>query len=114
MDQKQDTQISSFYEAIKKLGALYVENAKLTVAEKTTMLLSAVAIFMIYMLLGLAMLVFLIIGIANLLESVIAPFWSYLIVAGVFAVMILVLYFFRIQLIYNPVARFISKLFINP
>lgn len=114
MDQPSDNSISGIYEDIKRLGKLYIEDARYTLAEKVTLLLSAIAIFLICVMLAIAVLVFLAIGIANLLSSVIAPAWSYLIVSGIFIALIAVLILLRDHLVATPIARFVTKLFLRP
>lgn len=93
---------------------MYISNAQLTLAEKTTVLMSTIAIAFMVLLLSVVALLFIVIGIANWLESYIEPFWTFFIVAGVFLLMMAVLVIFRVKLVYNPIARFISKLFVNP
>lgn len=109
-----DNSISSLAESLKKLGKLYMENARYTAAEKITILLSAVMMFLIVYLLAIIILVFLVLGLAETLNASLSPFWVYLAVSGLFTLLLGVLYALRIKLVYNPVARFISKLFINP
>lgn len=114
MAEESKSYFTSIFDGLKQLGSLYVENVKLTAAEKVTALISAVALAIVALVLGLAMFVFLMMGIASLLESYIAPFWSYLIISGIFALIIAIMFIFRVKLVYNPVARFISRLFIEP
>lgn len=78
------------------------------------MLISVFAIAMLALMLSVIVMIFLVMGIATLLESYIEPFWTYFIVAGVFILIIALIVLLRIPLIYNPVARFISKLLLTP
>ncbi len=93
--------------------SLYLENARLTAAEKLSLLLSAIALYSLAMMLGMVALVFITMGIANLLAAYIAPFWTYLIIGGVFVAMTVILFIFRCQLLINPIARFISRLIVK-
>jgi len=114
MQENTHNDIPSLCSDAKKLGAMYLDFARLTAAEKATTLFSMLTIVILAVMLGMVVLVFLIMGIASLLESYIVPFWSYFIVAGVFILLAVVIYLFRDRLIYNPVARFMSRLLLNP
>lgn len=115
MTQNTDNNVSSMYQALRRLLVLYIENAKLTVAEKITHLVGAMAVCFIALLFGLVAFIFAVIGLATWLQAYIDPFWSYFIVAGAFILIILVLVIFRKWLIFNPIAKFMSRLIIeNP
>lgn len=115
MTSNTENPIGTLMAALRRIANLYVENAKLTVAEKVTQLMGALAVSMIVLLFGIVALVFLVIGVATWLEAYIAPFWSYMIVAGVVIVMIVAVVVLRKPLIYNPFAKFITQLIIeNP
>lgn len=93
---------------------MYVENVRLTSAEKLTVLFSSVALFVAAAVLGMIGLIFIAIGLASMLEDYIAPFWSYFIIAAVFLGIVAILIIFKTQIIINPIARFISKLLLDP
>lgn len=113
MAQNSDNQIGTLYSTLRRVAALYVDNAKLTASEKTTELLGALAVGMIVLQFGILTLVFLVIGMAAWLDAYLAPHWTFFIVAGVVALLIVTVVLLRKQLIYDPVARFISKLFLD-
>lgn len=112
-DDSQKT-LTSLYGDAKRLGSMYIDLARLTAAEKATALFSMLAIAILCVMLGMVVLVFLTMGIASLLESYIAPFWTFFIVAGVFIIVTILMIAFKEKLIFNPVARFMSKLLVNP
>lgn len=114
MSENIETKKTTIVDIIKQLAGLYLENAKLTTTEKLTMLFAGIALFAGVMFLALIAMIFIAIGIASLLESYIAPFWSYFIIAGIFILAVTVLFFFKEQLVENPIARFISKIFLTP
>ncbi len=93
---------------------MYVENIRLTSAEKLTVLFSSVALFVTAFVLGIIGMIFISIGLASMLEDYIAPFWSYFIIAAVFLCIVVILFVFKTQIIINPIARFVSKLLIDP
>ena len=105
---------SALIAALKRLGKLYLENAKYTAAEKITIFLGATALCIIVLILGLLAFLFTCFCIADLLATYLSPFWSYLIVTGIFILAIVVLCTFKNTLIFNPIARFISKLILDP
>lgn len=94
---------------------LQLDYAKLTATEKLTVLLSTIAFFALILILGLITLVFISIGIGHLLASTVAPYTAYLYVSAFYLVLLVLLIVFRNQIIFNPVSRFLSRLFLkNP
>lgn len=114
MSEQTETKKNNIVDSIKQLAGLYIENAKLTTTEKLTMLFAGIALTVGMMFLALIAMIFIAIGIASLLESYIAPFWSYFIIAAIFLILMVAVFFFRTQIIENPIARFISKIFLTP
>lgn len=106
--------VKNIYELGRRLIGLYLDNARLTAAEKMTLLFSSVALYSVVLVLAMVMMVFVSMGIATMLAEYIAPFWSYFIVAGVFLLVIVLLFVFKSQLLVNPIARFISSLLVSP
>lgn len=113
MEQK-NNKYMSFFEQAKRLISLYIYDIKLTSAEKLTVLLSSIAIFAIILVFASLFIVFASMAIAGLLESVMAPFFAYMIVALFFLLCGVLFYAFRIEIIINPISRFLSGLFIAP
>lgn len=113
MAESDNNTLTSLTSLLRRLAGLYIHSARLSAAEKLTLLFSAVALYSVAMILGMVALVFITMGIASVLAAYIAPFWSYFIVGGVFVVMIAALYLFRTQLLINPIARFISRLIVE-
>lgn len=104
----------NFFEQLKRLVSLYIDDVRLTTAEKLTILLSTIAIFAIVLLLLALFIVFVAMAVAHLLESVMAPFWAYMTVALFFLLAAVLFFAFRTELIINPVSRFLSRLFVAP
>ncbi len=113
MTQNSKSQISTLCGTLKRLASLYVDNAKLTMSEKTTELIGALAVGMIVLQFGILAMVFLVIGLSAWLDDYLSPQWTFIIVAGFIILLVLSIVFLRKQLIYNPIARFISKLFLD-
>lgn len=92
---------------------LEVEYAKLTVAEKFTVLLSAMIIGAICLLMGMVVLILLSLSLVELFKMMMVPALAYLAVSGIICLFILILYLLRNPLLLNPIARFITRLLIN-
>lgn len=97
-------------ELLKRLGALYVDNAKLTVTEKLTELVSAGVMLVVMLVLGVFGVAFLS-GACIELLALMLPLWAcYLIMVGVFVALIAALVLLKKKIVVNPIARFISRL----
>lgn len=92
---------------------LEVEYAKLTVAEKFTVLLSAMIIGAICLLMGMVVLILLSLSLVELFKMMMVPALAYIAVSGIICLLILILYLLRNPLLLNPIARFITRLLIN-
>lgn len=100
--------ISDFIEYVK----LKYDFAKLDVVDKLSVLISTVFIFLIMLLLGLAGLLYLSAACAILLGELFGSYvLALLTIGGVFAILCLVVYLFRMSLVVNPVVRLMVKLF---
>ncbi len=108
---KKENSFARLWQQIKSYVALNVENAKLTVAEKFTILVTAAAVCVLTLLLAVIILFFVSMGLAQLLAESVGMMWAYLIMAGAYLVLLIALILLRKVLITNPVARFITRLF---
>jgi len=106
--------IQAVFDSLKRLISLQLGYARLTAAEKCTVLLSATAFYSIAVILATLVLIFISVGIGHLLAGTWVGQFAYLFVAGLYAVLLVLLIVFRKRLIVNPVARFMSKLFVEP
>lgn len=88
--------------------------SKLTLAEKLSIILAQIAIFAIALLIGFSILMFLSFALVNTLSKATdSPALSYLIVAGIWALICLLIFTFKTVLIVNPITRFVTKLMFN-
>lgn len=99
--------------SLKRLVALYIENAKLTAAEKLTLLVSAAVLFIAAFLLATIAIAFGAVALLQLLELALSPIAAAAIMAGFFALLALLIFLLRKPLIVNPTARFMSKLIMD-
>lgn len=88
---------------------------KLTAVEKMAVLLSAIAFVAVVIILATFVVHHLFTALVGVLASALGCVWgAHLIVAGILLVVMLVVFAFKRQLIVDPVARFVSKLFLKP
>ena len=100
---------------IKKYVTLQVDYTKYTVTEKMVVLLSATATALILGALGFGVLFYLSIALADYLTEVLNCQWgAHAIVAGIYALLLMLVVIMRKQIIVDPIARFLSKLFLKP
>ena len=107
-------QIHALWAEIKESLKLNVDYAKFTAAEKVTMLLTTVTFALIAFILISLFMFFLSIAIVRCIATGVGMIWAYFIMCGFYILLLGVVIAFRKQLIVNPIARFISRLFFNP
>lgn len=90
-----------------------VQYAKLTAAEKMTVLGTAVAIGAVVMMLAIVVLLMLSFALKGVFQMWMATPLAYLCVAGVWILFILIVFLFRKKLISDPIAKFITRLFFD-
>lgn len=98
----------------KEWGKLYLENLKLLSIEKTTVLLSHGAMAALLLLLGVCAFFFISIALVLLLAQVLPEMWCFLIMGGVYLLIAAIAMIFRRSLFIDPIARFLSRLFLDP
>ena len=102
-------------EEIKKYVTLQVDYTKYTVIEKVVVLLTAIAMVSILGALGLCVLFYLSMSLSSWLSVVFGSVClAYFTVAVCYAVLLIVIYVERTKWIADPIARFLTKLFLNP
>lgn len=106
-------QIQSIWKLAKRYGCMQFDYAKLTFAEKLVILLSGIAVAAVCFILASFLVLLLSFALIDVLKEEMSSFWAYLIVSGVFILMIVATIIFRRQLIVNPISRFITKLFFD-
>ena len=102
--------IKKLWELVQEFLRLYLENAKLTVAEKVTVLVTTAALAVVGTLFFVIIFFFLSLGLANLLAIWVGNVWSYVIISGAYVVVLALLVLLRKPLIMNPIARFLTRL----
>lgn len=100
------------YNLAKKYFGLQLEYAKLTAAEKLTLLIGALATGIIVVMLLMVMMLFLSLWVSVVLAHSIGAGWAYALMAAFYLLMIVLLTVFRKPLIFNPISRFVTKMFL--
>ncbi|MBD5231054.1 MAG: hypothetical protein K2M14_04825 [Muribaculaceae bacterium] len=98
----------------KRYVMLQVDIAKLTAAEKLTLLISGITMGLIAVLCICFIMLLLAFAAADLFKEIMCPALAYTATAGSVLVVLLLIYFLRKHLIINPISRLLTKLFINP
>lgn len=111
-------EVSSYKELwgeIKKYLSLQIDYAKLTAVEKLAVLLSAMTFFGVVLVLSACAFFFLSAAFVEWLDSMLACKWLANLITCIIALLLIILVFcFKKKLIIDPVARFVTKLFLNP
>ena len=99
----------------RKYFSLEWDYTKLTAVEKLAVLLSSVAFIAVVIIIAAFALHYLFSALISVLATAMGCTWgAQLIAVGILLVLLLVVFAFKKQLIVDPVARFISKLFLKP
>lgn len=113
MNDNQQGNFRRLYTLALRYFNFQLDYARLSAAEKLTVLLSTIALYSLVVILGMITLLFVSIGIGHWLALTIAPYTAYLFVSAFYLVLLILLIVFRKELIFDPAARFISKLFLK-
>ncbi len=105
--------IQNIVEQGKTWASLELEYAKLTLAEKLTMLMTTLIIGLICLLLGMVALILISFCFVALFENIMCPALAYLCVAGIILLLLAMLWVFREPLLLNPLAKMITKILID-
>ncbi|MDE6048199.1 MAG: phage holin family protein [Paramuribaculum sp.] len=92
---------------------LYIRYARLTMAEKVTVFLTAGAVAVAAFVLAVVFIFFISMAAAHWLAPYIGLGWGYASISFMYLILIAILFIFRKPFIMNPIARFISKLFLS-
>ncbi|MCM1005331.1 MAG: phage holin family protein [Prevotella sp.] len=104
-------QLKELIELGKRYLKLQTDCIRLEAAEKTTLLISGLAIGLICILVGALTIVLLAMAAVCAFGTFLEPWLAYLCVAGCLLLIVAILLVFRKVLIINPIAKMITKLF---
>jgi hypothetical protein len=111
---EEESAYAKLYGEVKRLCGLEVENARLLLTEKLTLLLGRISLVAVSFVVSAAALVFLSMSVADFLLRGLAPCWTYLIIGGFYVMIIVIVACFRRRLIIDPIARYISRVILDP
>ena len=106
-------ELRSIFEQSKAWVKLEVEYAKLTIAEKLTLLMSSLILGFVCLLLGSVVLIILALSLAEAYKLLMNPALAYLATAGSIIVLVGLLFIFRKPLLLNPIARLMTRVFFD-
>lgn len=99
----------------RKYFSLEWDYTKLTAVEKMAVLLSSIAFVAVVIIISTFALAYVFSALISVLATALGCTWgAQLIAAGILLLLLLVVFAFKRQLIVDPVARFVSKLFLKP
>lgn len=101
-------------DSLRTIFKLYITDAKLTVSAKLSHVLGWVAILFAGALLGLGALLFLSIALAMFLSHFMGLMYASLTVAGIYLLMIVIIFLFRRTLVDDPITRMVTGLMLDP
>lgn len=105
-----ESSVKLLWDKLKNLLLLKLEYTKLTLAEKLTILMAMAAMFMIGLFIVMIVIFFLSVALSQWIGSELGTAWGSLIVAGIYLVLLAILYALRRPILFNPIAKFITKL----
>ncbi|MGM9815710.1 MAG: phage holin family protein [Lepagella sp.] len=106
-------EIRNIVNQAKTWAELEVEYAKMTLAEKLTILLCLLIVGFVILLLGMVVLIMLALSLSEVFKCVMSPALSYLATAGVISAILVIFVVLRKQLLLDPISRVISKVFLE-
>jgi len=110
-----DIDYKKLFAEARRFFSMEWDYTKLTAVEKLAVLLSATAFVAVVIIIGTFVLHHLFTALIGVLATALGCAWgAHLIAAALLLVLLLVVFAFKRQLIVDPVARFVSKLFLKP
>lgn len=106
-------QIRSLFATGRRWVELEIEYAKLTVAEKATVLLSTLILGAICLLLGMVILILFSLALVDVFKTFMNPALAYLCIGGILVLLIVTILLLRRPLLENPISRLLSKLILD-
>ena len=92
---------------------LEIEYARLTVAEKVTVLLPSLILGAVCLLIFIVALIMLSMALVQVFQLFLLPVYAYLCVAGVLILLVALVFLLRKPLLLDPIARLVSKVFLE-
>lgn len=106
--------IQNIFEQGKTWLSLEINYAKLTMAEKLTVLLTTLIIGFICALLGFVAIIMFSFALVELFKLILCPALAYVAVGCIIILCLVLLWLFRQPLLLNPLARMLTRILITP
>lgn len=106
-------EIRTLWQLVRKYLKLQLENFRLVSTEKSAILISSGVVALIIGFLLAVALLFFSVGLVFLLAKVLPVFWCFIIIGLIYAILGAIVFVMRNTLITNPIARFLSRLFLD-
>ncbi len=113
MTNQNNEELKASWKSALEFTKLYMENIRLLSTEKMTILVSHGALAGVLAMLALIAFFFISMGLVFLLGEVIPVMWAFIIMGGVYIVIGLLAFLFNKKLFVDPIARFLSRLFLD-
>lgn len=105
--------LESLLALIKRYLLLQADNARLTVTQRLTLLLTGAAYVAVLFFLGMWLMFFAAVAGANFLGMVMPMGWAYLIITTLYIILIILCVANKRRMFLNPIARFLSRLILD-
>lgn len=112
MSEKSDD-MRSMWRSVLSYIKLQVENLRLLSTEKSAILMSTCVVAAVLGILAAFAFFFISIGLVFLLATVLPVFWCFMIMGGIYVLLGVVVYLLRTPLVTDPIARWLSRLFLD-
>lgn len=109
-----DNSYAKITSEVKKLCSLEIENAKLLLTEKLTLLVAKIMLTAVVFVLSTAAMIFISMSLADFLLRSMSPAATYSIVGLFYVIVAVLVAAFRKSLIVDPVARYVSRVILDP
>lgn len=109
-----DNAYNRIFSEVKHLCNLEIENGKLLLTEKLTLLIGKITLTAVVFIMATAAMIFISMGVAHLLLRCMSPWATYVTVGGFYVAIAVIAAVFRRQLIIDPIARYISRVILDP
>ncbi len=106
--------IQNIFDQGKTWISLEISYAKLTLAEKMTLLLTTLIIGFICALMGFVVIILFSFALVELFKLLMCPALAYVTVGGIILLCLVLLWLFREPLLLNPLARMLTRILITP
>lgn len=113
-EKKINDEVRSVVSDLKEWVTLEIEYMKLTAAEKISVLLSSLILVIVLFIIFMVVLILFSFALVDLFNLFMPHSLACVTVGGILLLFIGCLYLFRNELVVNPIARLVTKLFLTP